>query len=75
MSKPRVASLCCGAGIGELGFSKYFDTALAVDSWYRACLSFKANFPCVCVRHAGVADDKLIGWAKTLGRLDGIPLP
>jgi len=73
MSLPTVISLCCGAGLGEIGSRKFFKTILALDCWRKATWSFKANFADSPVYEGGIGDEKWIAWAKAkLGSVDGI---
>ena len=61
--KPRAISLCCGAGIGCIGFSRYFETVHAVDNWNIACQSHLNNHPHANVQYGSIADRKLINKA------------
>ena len=73
MSKPRVISLCAGAGIGEIGIADHFDTVLAVDSWWRACVAHMQNQTGVRCVHADIRDAGLREWAReNVGTVDGI---
>lgn len=73
MNRPRVISLCSGAGISELGVLQFLATVLAVESWWRACCSFIANHPGVRVVHGDICDLALIRWARqVIGWVDGI---
>lgn len=72
-SQPSIISLCCGAGLGELGVKKHFKTVLAVDCWHKAVCSFKANFPDTFVQSGDIANKNLISRAKkNFGSIDGI---
>lgn len=73
MSKPKVISLCGGAGISEYGVKAFFDTVLMVEIVWRACCSFLANHPGVRVVCGDVCSKSLIRWARrTFGTVDGI---
>ena len=75
MNKPRIISLCAGAGIGEIGIGQHFDTVLAVDNWWRACCSHIANHPGVRCVHGDIRDAELRNWAReTFGEIEGLGL-
>ena len=73
MNKPRVISLCAGAGIGEIGIAEHFETVLAVDSWWRACVAHLQNHPKVRCVHGDIRDTGLREWSRnSIGAVAGI---
>jgi len=73
VNKPRIISLCAGAGIGEIGIAAHFDTVLSVDSWWRACVAHMQNHSGVRCVHGDIRDAGLREWAReTVGTIDGI---
>lgn len=72
-TRPRVVSLCCGAGIGEVGSSPFFRTVLAVDSWKLAVEVFKLNHPSVRAVCSDIRNPLLMDALKgDIKRVDGI---
>ena len=73
MDKPKVASLCSGAGIGEIGIQPYFRTVLAADSWWQTCCSHMANHPEVRVMRGDIRNRALAEWcAAEFSGIDGV---
>lgn len=64
MNKPKIISLCCGAGISEEGSRPFFQTIIAIDNWWRGLCAFMANHHGIRVMRGDVCDKDLISWAK-----------
>ena len=73
MDKPRIITLCCGAGLGEDGLKMHFRAVAAVDSWWRALCSHIANHPAVRVFRGDITNWTLIASVKNhFGTVDGV---